>query len=252
MTVLPEGLDWSAFFLLGGASFLGSLMTAALGVGGGAFLLVVMAEFVAPLALIPLHGLVQLGSNANRVWHTRQQILPRVVWPFALGALGAALGAVWFLGKMDLNWVPVLVALFILWLSWGPMPTLNLVENPGQTALGGFLTTLASMVFGATGPLVSAWLGRSFGDRLTYTACFSFCMTWQHFLKILVFLWAGFNFMPWMGLAVWMIALGYVGTRIGLIGLHRLPEDMFRKIFRWLLTLLALRVLWKAWADIVS
>lgn len=250
--MLPDGLDWTAFWLLGIASFLGSLMTAALGVGGGAFLLIVMAEFISPMALIPLHGVVQLGSNANRAWHTRANVLPRVVVPFALGALVAAASAVWFLGKMNLAWVPLLVALFILWLSWGPMPTLNLIENPGQTALGGWVTTLATMVFGATGPLVSAWLGRSFGDRLTYTACFSFCMTWQHFLKIGVFLWAGFNFMPWMGLVVWMIGLGYGGTLVGLRLLHHLPEAAFRKIFRWVLTLLALRVLWNAWPDIVG
>ena len=39
------------------SSFLGSLMTAALGVGGGSFLIAVMATVMPPLALVPLHGI---------------------------------------------------------------------------------------------------------------------------------------------------------------------------------------------------
>ncbi|MEJ2655486.1 MAG: hypothetical protein P8Z69_09370, partial [Acidihalobacter sp.] len=107
---------------------------------------------------------------------------------------------------------------------------------------GGLLTTLATMLVGATGPLVSAWLGRH-GDRWTYTANFSSCMSVQHLLKILAFGLAGFAFLPWIPLLVLMIACGYLGTLVGLKVLGRLPDRHFKLLFKIVMTLLALRVI---------
>lgn len=239
------GLGIAEVLILCLAAWAGSFLTAALGVGGGAFLLIVMADYVPPLALIPLHGLVQLGSNANRAWLTRHHLRTDIAWPFILGTGVAAMLSVWFLGRMEVDWIPLLVAGFILWLCWGPMPQLGLVGTPAATAAGGFLTTLCTMVFGATGPLVSAWLGRGIGDRWVYTACFSSCMSAQHLVKIVVFMVLGFSFWPWLMLGLAMILAGYLGTLAGLKMLNHLPEALFRKLFRWLLTALALRVIWQ-------
>ena len=48
------------------ASFLGSFITVAFGIGGGALLLALMASMLPPIALIPIHGIIQLGTNATR------------------------------------------------------------------------------------------------------------------------------------------------------------------------------------------
>ncbi|OZG72072.1 hypothetical protein BTA51_17020 [Hahella sp. CCB-MM4] len=235
---------WQLLMLLL-CSFLGSLMTAALGVGGGAFLITIMADILPPLALIPVHGIVQLGSNASRAVHTRQHRDNRVVGYFLIGALLATLLSVFLLSSINPTWIPVLVALFILWLSWGPMPQIGLGKTSAGLISGGFLTTVATMLVGASGPLVSAWLGRTGVDRWVYTANFSSCMTLQHSMKILAFGFAGFMFTPWIPTMVLMVISGYLGTRVGLKVLGKIPEKHFKTIFRWLLTLLALRILWK-------
>lgn len=226
------------------SSFVGSLLTAALGVGGGAFLITVMADLVPPIALIPLHGIVQLGSNSSRAVLTRKHLQYPVIGYFALGAVVASVCAVLLLGKIDPSIIPPLVALFILWLCWGPMPEIGLGKKPLGLFIGGWLTTLATMVVGATGPLVSAWLGRSGIGRWTYTANFSSCMTLQHLLKIVVFGVAGFAFTDWIPLLIGMLVTGYIGTKVGLLVLGKLPEKQFKRVFKWLLTLLAIRVLW--------
>lgn len=225
------------------SSFLGSFITAALGVGGGAFLIVVMADLVPPIALIPLHGIVQMGSNGSRAVLTRKHINKRVVIFFALGALLASGCAVFLLDAVGTDFIPPLVALFILWLCWGPMPELGLGKKPTALFLGGWLTTMATMVVGATGPLVSAWLGRSGVNRWVYTANFSSCMTLQHLLKIAVFGFAGFAFTQWIPLLVLMILMGYIGTKVGLRVLGKLPEKHFKTLFKVLLTLLSVRIL---------
>lgn len=229
------------------SSFAGSLMTASLGVGGGAFLIAVMAGVVPPLALIPVHGIAQLGSNGGRAWMTRRHASPRVVAFFALGSLLAALLAGFVLGRIETAWIPLLVGLFILALTWLPMPRFNHGTHPLGLFSGGLLTTLATMLVGATGPLVSAWLGRS-GDRWAYTANFSSCMFVQHLLKILAFGLAGFVFLPWLPLLALMIVSGYLGTVFGLKVLGRLQDMHFKLLFRIVMTLLALRAIW-VWAQ---
>ncbi len=67
MDFLPEGLSQAAFWAIMVASFVGSFITAAFGIGGGALLLAIMATLMPPAALIPVHGVVQAGSNAGRV-----------------------------------------------------------------------------------------------------------------------------------------------------------------------------------------
>ncbi|XOV81194.1 MAG: TSUP family transporter [Aestuariibacter sp.] len=178
------GLEYLDLAILLFSSFLGSLMTAALGVGGGAFLITVMAEILPPLALIPVHGLVQLGSNGSRAVLTRKHTQwQKVVW-FLGGAIVASVVSVMFLQHFDTDWIPLVIAFFILWLCWGPIPEIGLGTTRSGLFSGGAVTTLASMLVGASGPLVSAWLGAKNAERWTYTANFATCMTLQHGLKL--------------------------------------------------------------------
>lgn len=123
-----------------------------------------MAGIVPPLALIPVHGIVQLDSNAGRALMTRRHVVSRVVGYFALGSLLAALLASFVLGHIAPSWIPLFVGLFILLLAWVPLPRFNHGTHPLGLFTCGLLTTLATTLVGATAPLVSAWLGRN-GNR---------------------------------------------------------------------------------------
>lgn len=234
---------WQLAALLG-ASFAGSFITAAAGVGGGSLLIMIMASVMPPMALVPVHGLVQLGSNGARAWMTRQHLQNFTIGWFSLGTAIAALISIWLVVSIDPYWIPLIVALFILYLSWLPLPKIGLSTTQLGLASGGLLTTLATMLVGATGPLVSAWLGQKSANRWQYTANFSTCMVIQHSAKLAVFGLAGFAFWPWISVIFAMIAAGYLGTRAGLMLLGKLPEALFKKLFKWVLTVLAIRILW--------
>ena len=47
-------------------SFLTSALTAAVGIGGGLIFLAALASFLPPLVVLPVHGMVQFGSNGGR------------------------------------------------------------------------------------------------------------------------------------------------------------------------------------------
>ena len=230
------------------ASFFGSLLSATMGVGGGSFLLVVMASLLPPAALIPLHGIVQLGSNATRSAHTRAHIHWPTVIPFLVGAIFVTFVGLISYRAIDTDWIPLLVALFILWLNWGYMPKLNLSESKVGMAMGGVITTYTSLFVGATGPLVAAWIGTNNENRWQYTANFSTCMTLQHSLKLIVFGFLGFTFIDWLFIAVLMIMAGYVGTRIGLYLLDKIDQTVFGLMFKIVLSALALRIIWQYFA----
>ena len=75
-------------------SFLCSALTAAVGAGGGLLMLSVMASTMPAAAVIPVHGIVQLGSNGGRALLARSHIAPRVTaLLLAGGAAGALLGS---------------------------------------------------------------------------------------------------------------------------------------------------------------
>ena len=90
--------------------------------GGGVPLITLMPGLVPAAAIIPLHALTQLASNGSRAWMSRSHIDYSLVAPFLLGGvLGALFGGALF-NKLDLRWLPGLIGLVILVITWLPLP----------------------------------------------------------------------------------------------------------------------------------
>ena len=58
-------------WLLVPVAFVSSMLTAVLGIGGGVLWISVMPGLIVPAAVIPVHGVVQLASNASRALFAR-------------------------------------------------------------------------------------------------------------------------------------------------------------------------------------
>ena len=245
MSLLFAGLPWPLAAGLCLTAGLTSLMTAAMGIGGGTLLLAVLAQVLAPGAIIPLHGTVQLGSNLGRSFMTRRHIDWGILAAFLPGALvGALLGRLLLVRLPPTLWY-LTIAAFILFLCWGPAIPRRALSRPG-IALAGLATTFASLFIGASGPLVGAFIKQIHRQRFRTVATFSTVMSAQHGLKVAVFFQAGFPLQHWLGLSLLMIGCGAIGTWLGLRLLHRLQDHHFRGLFNLVLTLLALRLIWQA------
>jgi uncharacterized protein len=237
--LLPDGVGALGAGILVFASFFTSALTASAGIGGGLALLGLMTYFVPIAALIPIHGAVQLGSNAGRA----VLMFPHIAWPCLLAFLaGAVPGA--FLGRFAVGLLPetameAVLGFFILVLTWVRLPKMAGIGGRGF-ALTGFVTTAMTMVFGATGPFNAVVLSKAFADRLVLIATMAAVMTAQHLVKIIVFALAGFAFADWAPLLVAMILTGFAGTWAGRHLLVRMSEQRFRLIFNLCLSALAL------------
>lgn len=240
---LPEGLGPAASLLLVVASFFTSALTAAFGVGGGVAMLALMGLFVPVLALIPVHGAVQLGSNTGRAWRQRANIRRDIFTPFLAGSLAGAVAGAFFVVQLPDALLKIILGGFVIAVTWTRIPGFDRLTHVGL-AIGSAVTATLSMFLGATGPLLSAFFAQLMpDDRKALVATHAAGMTVQHFLKVVVFGFAGFAFASWLPLIAAMIASGYLGTVYGSAWLEKLPEETFRRWFKIGITLLALDML---------
>ncbi len=228
--------------LLSLAAFVTSSITAAMGVGGGVVLLAIMAQFVPPALLIPLHGAAQLMSNTNRVFVQHRHINWAYVRPFFLGSIlgGAAITPLALYMPVALG--QVLLGLFILLATW-KADWLKL--SNWHPALSGGSTTGLSLILGATGPLVMSVLPKSEWQRETVVATHGMAMTIQHGIKIIAFTSLSVSILDYwpmlLGIGLATLAGNIVGARL----LSTIPESKFKMVLNILLTLLALRLCWQ-------
>lgn len=243
--LLPPDLSPLVAVLLIGLSFITSALTGALGLGGGVLMLAVLATVLPPATVIPVHGVVQIGSNAGRTLLLRASVAPDFVVPFALGSvIGAGLGGLVVM-EMPRALLQGLLGLFILWSVWGAKPRPKPLPRPAL-ALIGTVTTFVTMFIGATGPFVASFLELGRLTRHQVVATHGACMCVQHSFKVAAFIILGFAFLPWLPMVALMIGLGFLGTMAGKRFLDRLPQESFARAFKTVLTLLALKLLWDA------
>ena len=237
--LVPPGLSAGSALLLTVASFFTSALTVSAGIGGGVAMLALMGYLMPVASLIPVHGAVQLGSNAGRAFLLRSGIDWKASAAFLAGAFPGALAGGQVLGSLPDALMRTLLGLFILLITWIRLPRLERI-GPKGFAVTGLVTSFMTMLFGATGPFNAAVLAKAFAARQWFLATQAALMTAQHAIKILVFGLAGFAFGPWAFLIAAMIVTGFGGTYVGRFLLRRLPEARFRLIFNLCLTVLAL------------
>ncbi len=246
--LIHAGLGWPIALTLTGLSFVTSFMTVAFGIGGGAVMLAVMAVLLPASAIIPVHGLVQLGSNAGRLSimlaHVKRAVLPA----FVLGAvIGVTVGGSMVV-QLPAGAIQLGVGAFILWSVFFKPPAF-MRDSAGIT---GVFSSFLTMFFGGTGPFVATFVKAQGLDRLGHVATHAALMTIQHALKILVFGFLGFAFAQWIWFVVLLIAAGFAGTVVGRQVLTKIDERRFLMLLNTVLTLLALRLIWSGVSQLGS
>ena len=154
-SLLPDTIDnMTATILIISAAFT-SMLTAALGAGGGVMLLAALALTLPPAAIIPVHGLVQMGSNVNRAIMTWRHIHWQTILWFLPGVILGAWLASLFLMQLSLETLQLTIAGFIFFLCWGPKLPKMALSRPG-IFIASLITSFAAMFAGASGRKSSA------------------------------------------------------------------------------------------------
>jgi uncharacterized membrane protein YfcA len=223
-------------------SYITSAVSATFGLGGGVMMLVAMASIMPALAVIPVHGAVQAGSNGGRAWMLREHINWSIFKYFLIGSVIGAAAASQIVVALPRDVLRLILGLFVLYIVWGPKPSKHEIGDVAYIPVG-IGTTFASMFVGATGLLIGAFMPPGKLGRMTTVSMQAVCAMLQHALKIVVFGLLGFAFWEWLPLVIAMIATGFLGTFTGKALLERIPEKAFGYLFKGLLTILSIRLI---------
>ena len=149
-------------------------------------------------SIIPVHALVQLGSNGSRMWLMREHILVRYIPYFVLGAVIVSLVGGQVAINLEVHTLEIFLGVFILYSCWSPVKLK--CANGKSISLLGFVTSFLTMFVGASGPFVIATMKSVISDRQKLVATQAAFMTCQHVIKAVVFGLLGFQFLDWFGL----------------------------------------------------
>lgn len=239
------GVDGWVFAALTAGSFFTHFFGMVAGTAGGLMLLAILATVFPPVIVVPMHTLVQLVSNIGRVAMMWSYVLRELLLPFLAGAaIGAFAGAKIFV-SLSAGVLQGIIAIFIILAAW--LPSLaTMGEARGRFAVVGFGATFLGVFVSATGTLVGPFVHHATSDRRNYVATFGALMTIMHAAKMVAFVTVGIALGAYTPLIISLIASGIAATWAGRIALDHMPERVFRTVFRVILTILAIRLLWVA------
>lgn len=234
------GLGWPVAGTLLAVSLASSFITVAFGIGGGAVMLAVLATLLPAAAIVPVHGLVQLGSNAGRATLLLKYMRLDLLGVFTLGAVIGTLIGSSVVVQLHPGWIQVGVGGFILWSVLARPPAFL----RRSVLVTGVFSSFLTMFFGGTGPFVATYVKAQQLGRHAHVATHAMLMTVQHLLKTIAFGFLGFAFSAWAGLIILLILFGVLGTLAGRLVLARIDEKRFVLVLNVTLTLLALRLIY--------
>lgn len=237
--------------LLGIAAYLTAILSAVVGLAGGMTLLVVMLVFFDPLIVLPLHGIIQLTSNGSRCWFQRQHIEPWVLKEYIKLIVPMAVVGLFLGRELPTETIKVAIGIFVLIATWRPAWLLLGIDpefiDPKKRffALGGIIGFL-NMTVGATGPFAAPFFLRLGLSRYQLVGTKAATQMIGHLVKTIMFWLTGFVFLDYVYelgfLSVCVIAGSYTGSRI----LSRVSEDTFEKLYKGVLTILGIRLVFES------
>jgi uncharacterized protein len=232
----------TTFIIIVAGSFIAALMNAVFSAGGALIILAITSVVLPIQAIVPIHSTLLIGSTAARVLFFWEHIEWKIAGPFLVGSLfGALLGARIYVDLPEAFIataisVLMLVALWLPRVTWRPR-----VRHPW--AIVGFIHTLISTMF-AYGALLHSVILHTNLKRQQVVGTMAGGLTGMGVFKIAGYVMVGFDYTPYLVTIAAAIAVSFLGTAVGKQLGDRLSEDKFRLIYRVLITITALRLLY--------
>ena len=237
------------------SAFITSSISAVIGMGGGIILLGIMAIIIPEgYMVIALHGIIQLISNTTRTYVFRNHLKNKLIKEFSIGALiGAALsGLIIFLliqfynvnsaSEIKVDFLKPIIGIFIIWYLFLKGPKKEKISK-SFVKVGG-ISGLASVFVGATGPLIAPFFLKSNLTKENIIANKAACQMITHCTKIPLFIYFfNMNYINEYQILLPLICAVFIGTNFGKYILQMIPEELFKKLFKTALFLIAIRLI---------
>ncbi len=232
----------STFIIVVVGSFLAAVVNAMFSAGGALIVLGITSTVLPIQAIVPIHSTLLIGSTATRIIFFWEFIDWKIAGPFMVGSLfGALIGARVYVELPEAIIataisVLMLVALWLPSISWRPK-----IRHPW--AIVGFIHTLISTMF-AYGALLHSVILHTDLKRQQVVGTMAGALTAMGVFKIAGYVFYGFDYTPYLFMIAAAVAVSFVGTAVGKHLGDKVAENKFRLVYRILITITALRLLY--------
>jgi uncharacterized membrane protein YfcA len=230
---------------LAAVGFLTAALSGVAGLGGGTILIgVLYALGLEPTVAVPLFAAVQFVSNLSRTVAYFRFVEWRAAGWFLLTAAPMPFLVAPFVASANVNVVLLLLAGLIL---VSLVPAKDGGEPLPQTPavlLAGFLNGTIGMFVGATGLFVGRLFLRPEWSKETVIGTLALTQTLGHLMRVLGYASVGFLVTQRSELLLPLVVAVIAGTFAGKALNQRLPEALFRRLFKAILVVLSLKLIY--------
>ncbi len=225
-------------------SFLAAVFNAAFSNGGAMIVLAATSAVLPIAAIVPIHSTLLIGSTVSRTVLFREHIDWSIVRPFLVGSVIAVAIASRIYAELPDTVIAtsigalMLVAIWLPAVSWRPR-----IRHPW--AVVGFVHSFVSTLF-AYGALLHAIILHTGLRRREVVATMAASVTGMSLFKIIGYAVNGFDYRPYLEVVALSILAAFAGTWVGKLVIDRISEAVFRFVFRLLVTVTAIRLLYVA------
>lgn len=240
--ILFNSLTYFEVILLIVCCFFGSAITTTIGMGGGALIIGGMSLVLPISALIPIHAFVQGVSGLNRAVMFRKYVLKLFFILFISGSIiGLAIAANLLVTLSEDN-LKLFLGSGLLILNF--LPSFKIDKLPKKTVFcTGFFTGFLTIFIGVIGPIVAIFLNSLVKERLFIVGTIAWCISFQNISKAVIFSNVGFDYTPWLVLIFLLVLVSYLGTIVGKKLLAKSNNDIFKKVLKIVIFILASKLI---------
>lgn len=195
---------------------------------------------------IPLQSAFAAGSLIARLYFFWQHIEWHIVRAFVLGSLfGVYLGTRAFMALPDTT-LSILLGVVLLIMIWMPE-----IKRQIHIRYPFFFVGVAHSYLGAllgVGGVLQPCILRTKLLKLQITGTLAACLLTLDAMKASSYISFGFNYLNFIPHIIGATLAGFLGTWVGKRVTHRVSEQLFRRVFRILVSLVAIRLIYQGWA----
>ncbi len=236
-------------------AFITSIISAIIGMGGGVTLLGIMAIVIPEgYMVVALHGIIQLVSNITRTTIFREHVYQPILKKFFIGIVPGLLCAVLIIiglinyfnlnsaSELKIDFLKPLIGIYIIWFLY--LKKKRRIQSDKIFLLIGSLSGLVTVFIGAAGPLIAPFFIDRDLTKENIVATKAACQAIGHLGKMPIFIYFfGVNYLHHWSVLLPLVLAVYFGTKIGKKSLGLLSEQFFKKLFRLVLTIIAIRLI---------
>ena len=237
------------------AAFTTSIISAIIGMGGGVTLLGIMAIVIPEgYMVVALHGIIQLVSNITRTTIYREHVYQPILKKFFIGIVPGLLCAVLIIiglinyfnlnsaSELKIDFLKPLIGIYIIWFLY--LKKKRRIQSDKIFLLIGNLSGLVTVFIGAAGPLIAPFFIDRNLTKENIVVTKAACQAIGHLGKMPIFIYFfGVNYLHHWSVLLPLVLAVYFGTKIGKKSLGLLSEQFFKKLFRLVLTIIAIRLI---------